>query len=150
MLCKNHLFAIISILGLLLLSACEKKDNTPDMAPETTNDAIAVDTSGATLLKQGSFSGSGGHSTKGTVKLYESEGKKYLSFENFSVTSGPDLKVYVATDNTASNFVSLGALKGLNGNQVYEVNNSTDLNAYNKVLIWCQAFSVLFGEASLR
>ena len=39
-------------------------------------------------------------------------------------------------DKTASDFVSLGRLKGDMGNQNYEIPNGTDLTKYNNVLIW--------------
>jgi hypothetical protein len=49
----------------------------------------------------------------------------------------------------ASNFMDLGRLKGNIGNQNYEVPVDIDLSKYNNVLIWCKAFSVLFGNAQL-
>ena len=73
-----------------------------------------------------------------------------LRLENFKSTNGPDLYVYLSTDSHASNFVSLGRLKGNIGNQNYEIPIGTDLSKYHTVLIWCRAFSVLFGHADLR
>jgi Electron transfer DM13 len=141
-------FLIIAAVGcLLFFSACSKSnDGTPATAPanETFNPATA------TLLKQGSFSGNMGYAVSGSVKLYEYQGKKYIYFENFSSSNGPDLKVYVATTNTASQFVNLGSLKGVSGTQTYVVNNPPDFNQYNKVLIWCQQFSVLFGTSTIQ
>jgi Electron transfer DM13 len=139
---------IFSIAAITLLSsACKKsKDGTPDTAPEdqTFNPA------NATLLKQGSFSGNMSYTVSGSVKLYEYLGKKYVYFENFNSSNGPDLKVYLATSNTASQFVSLGTLKGVSGVQAYEVKNPPDLNQYNKVLIWCQQFGLLFGSSTIQ
>jgi hypothetical protein len=57
--------------------------------------------------------------------------------------------VYLATDDKASEFVSLGKLKANNGNQNYDIPENTDLEKYSKVLIWCKAFGVLFGNADL-
>jgi len=64
-------------------------------------------------------------------------------------TNGPDLYVYLSTDKAASDFVNLGRLKGNMGNQNYEIPQGTDLDKYDTVLIWCKAFSVLFGSAEL-
>ena len=77
------------------------------------------------------------------------DGSNVLRLENFKSTNGPDLFVYLATDDRASEFVNLGELKANQGNQNYDIPEGTDLEKYNKVLIWCQAFSVLFGSAEL-
>jgi hypothetical protein len=69
--------------------------------------------------------------------------------EDFSSTNGPDLYVYLSTDDSASEFVNLGQLKANKGNQNYEIPEGTDIEKYDKVLIWCKAFSVLFGSAEL-
>ena len=47
-------------------------------------------------------------------------------------------------------FVNLGRLKGNVGDQNYEIPDETDINSHNNVLIWCKAFSVLFGSAELK
>ncbi|MDQ3883960.1 MAG: DM13 domain-containing protein, partial [Thermoproteota archaeon] len=41
-------------------------------------------------------------------------------------------------------------LKGNIGNQNYDIPEGTDLSRYDTVLIWCKAFSVLFGGAKLE
>jgi hypothetical protein len=143
----KSLIIIAALSSILFLSACNKSnDATPAIVPanETFNPATA------TLLKQGSLSGNMSYTVSGSVKLYDYQGKKYIYFENFSSSNGPDLKVYVATTNTASQFVSLGALKGVSGNQAYVVSNPPDFTQYNKVLIWCQQFSVLFGSSAIQ
>lgn len=131
----------------MFFAACKKsKEGTPPTAPvdETFNPA------NATILKQGSFSGNMSYTVSGSVKLYEYLGKKYIYFENFNSSNGPDLKVYIATSNTASQFVNLGTLKGVSGVQVYEVKNPPDFNQYNRVLIWCQQFGLLFGTSTIQ
>ena len=77
------------------------------------------------------------------------DGNNVLRLENFKSTNGPDLYVYLATDNNASEFINLGELKANKGNQNYEIPDDTDLSKYSKVLIWCKAFGVLFGSAEL-
>ena len=72
-----------------------------------------------------------------------------LNLEDFKTTNGPDLYVYLATDDRATEFVDLGKLKTSNGNQDYEIPENVDLSKYDKILIWCKAFSVLFGSAEL-
>jgi len=77
------------------------------------------------------------------------DGSRNLRFDNFKSTHGPDLNVYLATDDKASDFVSLGKLKAEMGNQNYEIPENVDLSNYDKVLIFCKKFSVLFGSAEL-
>ncbi len=86
----------------------------------------------------------------GQVKVLQvSDGTQVLRFENLDVTNGPDLYVYLAIDTTAKDFVNLGRLKGNIGNQNYPIPENTDFEKYNTVLIWCQAFSTLFGSSKL-
>ncbi|MFB5637767.1 MAG: DM13 domain-containing protein, partial [Nitrosarchaeum sp.] len=94
--------------------------------------------------------GDGIHDAQGIAKTIPLEnGNNILRLENFKATNGPDLYVYLSTDNKASDFVNLGKLKANNGNQNYEIPDKTDLEKYNKVLIWCKTFGVLFGDADL-
>jgi hypothetical protein len=73
-----------------------------------------------------------------------------LRLEGLKATNGPDLYVYLATDKSASDTVNLGRLKANNGNQNYVIPLGTDLSKHDIVLIWCKAFSVLFGSAELK
>lgn len=94
--------------------------------------------------------GDGIHNVDGIAKILTLvDGSKILRLENLKSTNGPDLHVYLSTDKMASNFMDLGRLKGNIGNQNYQVPVDIDLSKYNNVLIWCKAFSVLFGNAQL-
>ena len=100
----------------------------------------------------GIFTGAGDgiHDAQGDAYTIPLEnGSNVLRLENFQSTNGPDLFVYLSTDENASEFINLGALKANNGNQNYEIPDDTNLDKYNKVLIWCKSFSVLFGSAEL-
>jgi hypothetical protein len=86
----------------------------------------------------------GVHNAEGIAKEISLEdGRKFIRFENFKVTNGPDLFVYLATDNSASDFIDTGRLMANIGNQNYEIPDGTDLAKY-------KAFSVLFGSAELK
>ena len=105
------------------------------------------------VLRTGSFVGVGDgiHNAEGIAKVIPlQDGSNILRLENLQVTNGPDLYVYLATDKSASEFVSLGKLKANNGNQNYNIPSETDLTKYNNALIWCRPFSVLFGSAELK
>ena len=103
-------------------------------------------------LSSGRFVGvdDGIHDAQGVALIVPLEdGNKLLRFEDFHSTNGPDLHVYLATDNTASDFIDLGNLKANNGNQNYEIPAGIDIAKYDTALIWCKQFSVLFGHAEL-
>jgi len=100
----------------------------------------------------GNFVGAddGFHNVEGVAKvLVLADGKSFLRLENLKATNGPDLYVYLSTDKDVSDIVNLGRLKGNIGNQNYEIPEGTDTSKYNTVLIWCKAFSTLFGSAKL-
>ena len=89
------------------------------------------------------------HRTSGTATIVNENEQRILQFENFETVNGPDLFVYLSTDKGASDFVNLGMLQQFKGEQSYEISNAVDLEKYNKVLVWCKAFGVLFGSAEL-
>jgi hypothetical protein len=95
-------------------------------------------------------SGDGFHKVEGVAKVISlADGKTFLRLENLKATNGPDLYVYLSTGKDISDIVNLGRLKGNIGNQNYEIPTGTDLSKHNTVLIWCKAFSTLFGSAKL-
>lgn len=94
--------------------------------------------------------GDGFHNVEGAAKVIPVEsGAQILRLENFKATNGPDLYVYLSNDKSASDFINVGRLKGNVGNQNYEIPVGSDLSKYNTVLIWCRAFSFLFGSAQI-
>ena len=135
----------------------------------TTIDEAAPPVSGETLMNKGgdamveksevmpsmkitgSFVGVGDgiHDASGRAAVIPVADGSVLRLEEFRSTNGPDLYVYLATDEQASDFLNLGRLKANIGNQNYEIPQDTDLAKYDTVLIWCQQFSVLFGSARL-
>ena len=94
--------------------------------------------------------GDGVHDAQGdTFTISLENGNEVLRLENFKATNGPDLYVYLSTDKEASDYIDLGRLKANSGNQNYDIPSDANLEKYNKVLIWCKAFGVLFGSAEL-
>ena len=59
------------------------------------------------------------------------------------------LSTVVATDLTAKTYVSLGDLKGLDGDYQYSIPTGTDLESLKYVIVWCVDFDVSFGHAVL-
>jgi hypothetical protein len=118
--------------------------------PQNTTSSVTNTT--PNTLRTGSFAGVGDgiHNAEGMAKVIPlQDGSNILRLEDLRVTNGPDLYVYLATDKSASDFVSLGKLKANNGNQNYNIPSEIDLTKYDTVIIWCRPFSVLFGSADL-
>jgi hypothetical protein len=93
--------------------------------------------------------GDGFHDAQGKAIVIPVDTQSVLRLEEFRSTNGPDLYVYLSTDNQATDYVDLGKLKANIGNQNYVIPDGTDLSKYDTVLIWCKSFSVLFGSAEL-
>ena len=75
-------------------------------------------------------------------------GKKYLRFEDFEVTNGPDLRVYLTNNGDVHGGLHLEKLKGSIGDQNYSLEN-IDADKYDTVVVYCQPFGVHFGQAKL-
>ena len=99
------------------------------------------------------------HDGMGVATIYRlGDGKRILRLTQFSTSNGPDLQLYLvaATDASDSDtvkkagFTTLGALKGNQGNQNYEVPADLDLGKYRAVTVWCRRFAVNFATAPLQ
>lgn len=104
--------------------------------------------SAVAILQTGQFEGLLGHHASGTAKIIDVGGKKYLRFENFEVTNGPDLRVYLTNNGDVKNGLHLEKLKGSRGDQNYLLEN-VDSDRYDTVVVYCQPFGVHFGQAKL-
>lgn len=119
----------------------------------TVNEEMTTIEEDTSTAYAGTFVGvnDGIHNAEGQAKVIKlGDGSNFLRLEDFRSTNGPDLYVYLSTDKGNSDFVNLGRLKGNIGDQNYKIPEGVDLSKYNTAVIWCQAFSVLFGSAELR
>lgn len=155
-------------------------DTTPESTSTTTtandSDSVAPDTGEAvpedsgtanvvrptapvevTTIASGQFRDADeSHRGSGTAAIYELEdGSMLLRFEEFEVTNGPDLHVYlVPHENPTSSgdltgYVDLGSLKGNIGDQNYEIPGGVDVSQFGSVVIYCVPFHVFFSVAPL-
>jgi Electron transfer DM13 len=99
------------------------------------------------------------HPGKGDAIVDRSKGGSHiLRLENLDIFNGPALYVYAvgARDAKDSETVeeagclSLGPLKGNQGNQTYELAAQFDREKHRSISIWCKRFSVNFATAPLR
>lgn len=155
---------IICISALIFsLSACQKetdlssivvnmpmKDTIDPVSTTPTPISGMADLANQTLILQGTFT-SAVHTTTGKASIYQDKNKNYnLVFENFKTDSGPDLRIYLAEDKVLTNFIQITDKVNINGSYVLPIPSSIDLKKQTTVVIWCKAFSVLFGSASLK
>ena len=99
-------------------------------------------------VADGAFTGRTGHDVTGeALVLNDGTAQRFLRFESFESTNGPDLNVYLRADD--GEFVDLGDLKGNIGDQNYEIPTDVDLDRFHLVQIWCVRFGVNFGDADL-
>lgn len=126
---------------LILLCSCEIEGVlTQDAAP------VIVDQGNIVNKYQGVFFPTSGISGSGSVKIYLQENFFKLALENYSVESGPDLKVYLSKSDSPTDFINLG---NVNPITVYSIPQNVDLKVYKYVLIHCQQYSHLFAVAEL-
>ena len=95
----KKLFVLSAI--LISFSCKEKESNTPTAPVVDT-----FDPGQSTLVKQGTLTGVG-HSVSGTVKVYDDAGKKTIVLDPFSSQNGPDLKIYLSTDQNSTKYITL-------------------------------------------
>jgi len=102
------------------------------------------------FLYRGVFAPTSGINISGQAKISLDSGRHLLLLDSFSVSSGPDLKVYLAKEYPPANFINLGALQRNSGSQLYPIPAGIDFSAYRYVLIHCQQYNHLFGYATLQ
>lgn len=122
--------------------------------PAAADDPAAPEPEPANVQEsRGSFV-SAEHSTSGTARTVKlANGRRVLTLTGFETAAGPDLRVRIVpgsgTDGGADGAVDLGALKGNRGDQQYALPAAFRPRRHT-VLIWCRAFSALFGSARLE
>jgi hypothetical protein len=144
------------VLCLIVMAVACKKDLSPTTpvndnpgGMDTMSTMMNADT--PVVLLKGNFIKGPYGTTTGTAKIIkDSTGAHHLFLENFAVSNGPDLKVYLSSDLNASKYLRLGSLKSTNGNQLYDIPGKPDYNEYKYALIWCESFAHLFGSAELK
>ncbi|RTZ04088.1 hypothetical protein EKL98_09625 [Flavobacterium bomense] len=127
-------------LFILLLSCEVEGDLTRDPAiqaslPENSTSAFT-----------GDFMPTSGIKVSGSAKVYLNTNQNEVRLDNFSISNGPDLKVYLSKTAAPSDFVYLG---NLTSSTVYAIPPQVNISDYKYVLIHCQQYSHLFAVAQL-
>lgn len=145
-------FFLWGVLPCILLVSCFKGDVQPLQV--TTITPVLQPVPGMTampaFLYRGVFAPTAGVNITGQAKISLDSGRHVLLLDSFSVSSGPDLKVYLSREYPPVNFINLGALQRNSGSQLYPIPAGVDFTAYSYVLIHCQQYNHLFGYAALK
>lgn len=159
----KSLIPVAFLLTIGLLAGCTSTEETIEPAVATTTKpttttattpgslttTTTTDTTGQMVTARGTFV-SNVHATSGTVNVVQIGGKRMLVFTNFRTDGGPDLRIYLAENTGLRNFIEVSRLTSTNGNFSVELPAAADPAKQRYVLIWCKAFSVLFGSSELK
>lgn len=132
---------IVLVMVSFVLLSCEEQG-------ELTQDGFNVTTisENAILRFNGVFVPTSGISVTGQAKIYADDGQFRLKLDGFTISEGPDLKIYLSKTASPDDFVNLG---NLTSSTIYDVPQSVDLSVYKFVLIHCQQYNHLFAVAEL-
>ena len=143
----SPLFRNIKANDVLPSSTSVQPSAPQEAATNPTNTAPVGQT--PTETSAAAVTGTLGHPASGTVRIVESDGKRYVRYENFKTINGPDIYVYLSKDMDAKDVVSLGKVRATEGNINYEIPANINPHDYPYVLTWCKTFSVLFNSAKV-
>ncbi len=131
----------------IMMDEAKKFPTTVSESMQDMISKISSNTQAVIFSKQGEFVGLG-HEAKGKAEIISVGKIAFLRFENFEITNGPDLHVYMTSDGDVTSGIDLGKLKGSKGDQNYAL-NGVDIKTYHVVVIYSQPFHVYFAEAKL-
>lgn len=146
----KKLLAGVFFLIAVLMSCAKKSDrpSVPAMPPGTTT---GNDTNNALMpIYRGTLTTGAEGTVMGISKVYFKDNAYSLALDSFSVSSGPDLHVYLAKEATPIHFIDLGKLHSITGKQFYAINGAPDFAVYKYTVIHCQQYNVVFGSAELK
>lgn len=126
-----------------------RQDQNQPQTKTANGSALSVPTTEPKVLAQAPFKPQA-HEVKGQALLIEESGQYTIRFENFETINGPDVNIYLASSLDIKDAIDLGDIKATKGNVNYAVPSGVDIHKYNKVLVWCKAFSILFSYAELE
>lgn len=138
----KHFFLVLGTIFCFMSCSKDKTGNDGYVIPPAV--------SSGTVKYTGSFYGTAWIEVKGNAKIVLTGTAAALLLDSFSVTTGPDLKVYLSKKDTPSEFINLGPLKSNTGAQSYAVPAGVDFTVYRYALIHCQQYNHLFAIAALK
>lgn len=110
-------------------------------------EVVIIDPIAMPSIIEGQFEPTSGITVSGTAKVVQDGNSFKVVLDNFNISGGPDLKVYLSKTNSPSDFVNLG---NLTTSTVYPIPANVPIAAYKYVLIHCQQYNHLFAIATLK
>ena len=98
------------------------------------------------------------HRGSGDLRISRNDdGTHRVDLLDMQIVPGPNLFVYLVKEedplfpeDVTANFLSLGKLMSLTGDQSYPVPSDTDLAAWGSVVVWCDTFKTAFAVATIE
>lgn len=149
---KTPVFWFLLLGGLLGIQSCSF------FMDQTVEEALPMEEARMTATLQGAFRDADRlHRGTGTATIFRLPNQDLLlRFEDFKVTNGPALRVWMVKHPNPANranleegYRDLGPLKGNIGNQNYKIPFRTDLSEFKNIVIYCETYDVIFSIASL-
>lgn len=140
-----YVFAVV-----IGLSACTKESEALKTALQANNPPVTAPIPVQPALKRGVLYPTSGIQVMGVVKIIQQSSGLQVQLDSFSVSAGPDLKVYLSQAATPGNHLNLGNLRSNTGTQYYNIPAGANLSAYSYVLIHCQQYNHLFSYANIQ
>ncbi|MDZ8187523.1 MAG: DM13 domain-containing protein [Nostoc sp. ChiSLP02] len=153
---------IISFSSLVIVSCVGGVSNKQSNESAAQTPPLAQ-SQNSTASKSGTFV-SGEHTTQGTIRITNKDGKSFLELDQAFKTSemGPDLVVILHhSDNVINStkppsyplkkgdYIVVAPLQKYSGAQTYPIPQNINLAEYKSVAIWCRKFNATFGAAKL-
>lgn len=146
---KFHtIFAFVAV--VLLVSSCDDTAD-PQSTPTNQPDLVSGPPSMSKAIRRGAFN-SYEHNLNGSAVLYaDTLNMKSIYLEEFTMTQGPDVRVYMSrSNNFSAHAIEIAQLKTSYASQILAIPVANYADEYKFVLIYCLEFHSLFGYAELR
>ena len=135
------------ICAAIVMAACTKESDT---LTDALQNSVPGNTTVLPAIKRGVLNPTSGIQVTGVAKIVQQPSGLQVQLDSFSISGGPDLKVYLSQAATPGNHLNLGNLKANSGTQFYNIPANTNTSSYTYVLIHCQQYNHLFSYASLQ
>lgn len=102
------------------------------------------------VIKNGTLSGD--YDLSGSFTIREKDGKQRVVFEDdFFMTSIPAPYIYLSNSTAVvDDAVNLGRINQLTGTSSYEIPEDVNVNEFQFVFLWCEAFSIPIGSGEIQ
>lgn len=143
-------------IGALLLASCLAFScgSEEEVVPDTTNDMVMDMTPDDQDAKGMGVFTSYAHNLSGKAILLSDNNSNTVRLEDFNMTAGPDVYVFVSRSNNYSQANVIQVAKLTSGYVDSDINlsfNSAEFTREHKfVLVYCVQYNSLFGYAELK